>query len=295
MSITYRILPIEEQWKAAELMGKCFPDYWEQLAASQKRFPYDEMSFAAESGGELAGHLGLMFFDISDGNGQYLRQAGVASVAVLPEYRKQGIAETLCRNAVEWAENENIADLPLFTGLFRVYEKSGWRIYENSKPKTAMLSVPKNPVSLRKGSDLTLTEQKQIQELYRNGFDFPGKVRRGTGSAFHHWPRIFSEPDFRFLPAPDGYIIIRDNTVAEAFFKPDTPPEKQIELLSQGADKDGAVTLALPESSPVWDMLEKQNIPLAPAKHDPCHGEKPMLYRQSPKECNLYFPLVDKF
>ena len=48
----------DEQKQILPLLGRCFPEYWEQLAAKEQKMPFDEISFAAYKNGILCGHCG---------------------------------------------------------------------------------------------------------------------------------------------------------------------------------------------------------------------------------------------
>ncbi len=301
-TLTYRLLPAAEQHRVLALLGRCFPAYWEQLALQEASFPFDEMSLVAEDNGEIAGHVGLLFFTVSGGDGNFYDQAGIASVAVAPEYRGRGIADTLCRMAAEWAQREqHFASLPLFTGLDRVYLKSGWRNYRNFAPRRVQLPAS-SPVSFRKGPELNAGEREAIRQFYLAGEDFPGKVRRGDVTEFHAWPRLFAEPEFEFFVNDTGYILVIEGAVAEAFWTPEADDTAIVRLVSHAAEADGALTVAMPESSRIWGALRQAGAAIEVASDDRMHGEHAMLFDFSDPGWNriiateaLYFPLADKF
>ncbi len=104
------------QRAAVDLLARCFDVWAERKIIFKGRFPFREFSFVARNqSGETVGHLGIIPFDVQDGNKGVIRMAGVASVATAPEYRKCGIASLLCQTASAWASENGFAAMPLYT------------------------------------------------------------------------------------------------------------------------------------------------------------------------------------
>ena len=88
------------QSRAIEVLARCFDVWAERKVQYNNRFPFREYSFVAVAdSGETVGHLGIIPFDVA-GDNRIIRMAGVASVAVDPQWRNCGIASGLCRHAV---------------------------------------------------------------------------------------------------------------------------------------------------------------------------------------------------
>ena len=107
-----RRLETAEQPQILPLIGRCFPDYWEQIACNSGKMPFEEISFAAFDDDVPTGHCGVIPYEIWC-NGKVYPMAGIASVATSPEYRKQGIAANLCRMVMAWAREQKFHSLPL--------------------------------------------------------------------------------------------------------------------------------------------------------------------------------------
>ena len=282
----------ETQKEAAGLLGRIFPDYWEQTAAKNQGFPFDEISFAARAeNGRMCGHVGVMPFSVSDGAGGILRFAGIASVAVDPDFRGHGISTALCEAAAEWAVGNGMDALPLFTGKSGVYSRHGWAEYPVHPPRKTV--PPKSSaVPLRRipAAQLSEREKARIIRFYEQSFVFPGKVLRSCDSAFHAWPRIFREPDFKFLLSDSGYALVLDGAVTELC----TFPGAETELLSSMGSLP--FTLALPSMHPVWEELRRDGWTMMNNPDDVYHGEGVMIRPAvSSVPRNLYFPCADKF
>ena len=205
------------QREAVDLLARCFEVWAERKVAFKGRFPFREHSFVARNHtGEVVGHLGIIPFDVRSGKGDTISMAGVASVAVAPECRKLGIAGMLCQQAAEWAEQNHFAAMPLYTSVFRVYEKNGWQTaasngYLLKNPR------PQNDFSQWKtGTELTCDEQNMIKELYCRRRDIAGWVVR-TGDPYDavSWQRLFSKPGYLWYIHDSGYLLSVDGTLAE--------------------------------------------------------------------------------
>ena len=205
------------QREAVDLLARCFDVWAKRRVIFKGRFPFREQSFVARNHtGEVVGHLGIIPFEIHSGSDNTVSMAGVASVAVAPECRKLGIAGMLCQQATEWAEKNHFAAMPLYTSVFRVYEKNHWQtvasngcLLKNPRPQTAC-------PDWKTGTGLTGDEQKFIKELYCARRDIAGWVVR-TEDPYDavSWQRLFSKPGYLWYIHDSGFMLSVDNTLAE--------------------------------------------------------------------------------
>ena len=107
----------------AAIEAACFAAPWtaeglaEELQNPQAHF------LVAEAGGETAGYIGVQ---------EICGEGYVTNVAVLPQYRRQGIGERLLRAAIDGARARGCAFLSLEVRVgneaaIRLYEKLGFR------------------------------------------------------------------------------------------------------------------------------------------------------------------------
>ena len=288
-----RLLSAAEQYKILPLWQECFPDYWEQLAVANGQIPYEEISFAAFDGETAIAHCGIIPYDIWCGNRLY-RMGGIASVATAPAYRKRGIAAELCGFAANWAAENGFDSLPLYTGLFRVYEAAKWRKLE--VPETYLIRISGKALSWCKGDELTAAEKNEIIKLYEAGEKFDGKVLRQNSGTLHSWARIFAEPEFRFAVIPGSYAVKSGNVVIETGFAPESGDRERQKFLA-GLSENGQVSCYLPPTADNRRLLN--SFPLEKSSFDAMHGERPMVRDFGAGEFhrihNIYFPVVDKF
>lgn len=294
--IEIRRLTDAEQPRVLPLLGRCFPDYWEQIAATKKAMPFDEISFAAFSGGEPVGHCGVVVYRVSDGRGGQCVMGGIASVAVAPEFRGRKIASSLCEAVAAWAEAEpELISMPLYTGLFRVYESVGWRRFDPAPPEFARSRRQCAPLTWKPGTALNEADKVPIAMLYAAMPDYPGKVARTfDGRGITDWPRIFAEPEFTFALTDGAYAIRSQETLAEVGFLPDIPTAERADFLAAALGSEGADML-LPPPAVAGIELER-----GAAHGDPMHGERVMVrelkgrdfHRKHP---DIFYSLVDKF
>ncbi|MBR2345687.1 MAG: GNAT family N-acetyltransferase [Lentisphaeria bacterium] len=290
--LTIKKLTWEEQPQILPLLGRCFPDHWEQLAQKEQKMPFDEISFAAFEHGEIAGHCGVMIYEVCGRDGIPRTMGGIASVAVDPRCRNRGIAAALCRHVADWAENEpEIISLPLYTGLFRVYESVSWHKIEIPEAQFARSRRETAPLNWRKGGELSDTEKSRIAEIYAAMPAFPGKVIRKSGTGFHGWNRIFGEPDFTFAVTGGQYAVKVSGTLAETGFRSLNGAAGFVEA----AVGPNGCDMLLEKSMTAGAALE-----YSPSVNDPMHGERVLVrdlkkrefHRKNP---DMFFSLVDKF
>ncbi len=305
--ISYRIIPpcSAEQDKLLPLLARCFPDHWGKRPANSP-FSYAGTSFTAECGGAFVGHAAIMPQQIEAGDGTVVQTGGLASVAVDPDYRGRGIAEQLCRMAAEYFHERGFAMLTLYTSLYRVYEKSGWKRYENPEAPWMLRgkdSECRVPPGCR-AAELSVSDRKRIISAYRSGTIFPGKTFRYEGLKVRHsWNNLFKRMDLRFYLSETGYAVCSGG-ILEELYAP--PPERRDLLASALAENHGELTVAVPHQCLSPRDAEQSGLMVFPgAGTDPMHGESPMIYEFGDNRCptlsaaaaehRLYFPAIDKF
>ena len=303
--IRYRVIPpcSEEQDGLLPLLGRCFPLYW---GGRKPPFPYAGTSFVAEAGGEFIGHAAIMRIEIETGDGAVVPAGGLASVAVDPDHRGHGIAEKLCRMAQDHFRAEGFAMLTLYTALYRVYERSGWRRYDNAQsPWTIRQQNASAHVQVGiAGPDLSEAMREHVVGSKLNGAAFPGKARRYEGPRVSHsWKRLFSRKNLIFYLSANGYAACDGGVLEELY----APAEERRKLLEDAlAGNGGVLTVAVPPQC--LAISEAQSLGFAvsrEAETDPMHGESPMIYTFDDGRCpeleaairerRFFFPSIDKF
>ncbi|GEM_PF-5549956 len=282
-------LQSSEQTKLYPLLGKCFA-CWAKYGAGDP-FPFEMTSFVAVENGRFAAHCGIVKMTISDGGGGRIALGGLANVCTDSDFRHQGLAEKLCRMAIDWAKREKLAGIPLFTSFEKVYQKNGWRNYPIFMPKRAKWRDAGNPKMLTKGDALPPEARQTIMALYQRGFDFPGKVERAGETSFslfswrHHFAR------FEFAADASRYAAGGGNVVCEIMGE---VQDSETFLLSLPRE-NGETILILPENSPFWAKISE----LADLKRSDIFFHGPMVLdldeRQFFQRHNFYFPLTDRF
>ena len=279
--------PVSQQ-SALDVLARCFP-VWAERKRIFKRFPFREFSFIAENNGICCGHLGVIPMEAYGHNGTLIRLAGVASVAVLPEYRKLGIAGRLCQAATCWAEENGFDAMPLYTSLMRVYEKNNWQIFP------VKMSTLKAPVEIsdtgnfwKNSTDLSEEEKSFIIRCYRNMPPFPGRIiRLDDDYAANSWHRLFNKDNCRFHLTKSGYILSLDGVIAEV-------------CGTISAIPPGITKAFLSIHDPAYAMLKKSGwlSDLPPQQLPECwDGEVVMMKILSPDKIpsDILFPLAHKF
>lgn len=205
------------QREAVDLLARCFGVWAERREIFKGRFPFREQSFVARNRtGELVGHLGIIPFEIQTGNDSTVAAAGVASVAVAPEYRKCGIAGMLCQTASTWAESCGFSAMPLYTSAFRVYEKNGWKL---SAHNGCLMQIPAElptDTQWKCGEELSEKEQETVIALYQKCRNIAGWVVR-TFDDYDavSWQRLFGKANCRWQIFDSGYALSVDGVIAE--------------------------------------------------------------------------------
>lgn len=278
----------ELQREAVDLLARCFTVWAERKITFKGRFPFREHSFIARNpAGETVGHLGIIPFEIQNANGDWIAMAGVASVAVLPEWRMKGIAGKLCEEAARHAEKCNFAAMPLYTAAVRVYEKSGWQIVPSGAKLLKNPSASGDP-GWRDGSSLSENEREFIINCYQNMPPLTGRVKR-TFDAYDavSWQRLFSKPCHRWQLNDSGYILSVDGTIGEGCGDWKNIP-------------GGCETALISENDPFYTALINSGWSDITAAHQlpPCwDGETVMLktLQENLTPGNIFFPLANKF
>lgn len=302
--LRYRIIPpcSEEQDSLLPLLGRCFPVPW---GGRKPPFPYAGTSFVAEDGDRFVGHAAIMKIEIDTGDGEVVPMGGLASVGVDPDYRGHGIAEKLCRMAEEYFGEHGYALLSLYTALYRVYEKSGWRRYDNAdRPWTLRQKTASAPSQTGvAGPELSETERAHIMRSKLDGATFPGKTHRYEGpKVSHSWKKFFTR-NLRFHLSPHGYAACSCGVLEELY----APFDERRQLLDAAlSENHGELTVAVPPICLAMAEAEALGFAVSSAPAvDPMHGESPMIYTYDDGRCSaieaaikdhrFFFPSVDKF
>lgn len=276
------------QQMALNVLARCFP-VWAERRRIFKRFPFRELSFIAKDGDKCCGHLGLIPMETYGNDGTLIRLAGVASVAVLPEYRSCGIAGKLCQAATCWAEENGFDALPLYTSLIRVYEKNGWQIFPVEMSALKAPDATSDTGNFWRTSDsLSEKEKSFIIHCYMNMPPLPGRIIRLTDDyAANSWHRLFNKDDCLIHLAESGYILALDGVIAEVCGK--------ITAVPPGISK-----AFLSIHDPYYNVLQNAGwLPDLPPQQLPeCwDGEVVMMKILSPGKIpsGIFFPLAHKF
>jgi len=302
-NITIKILSAEEQPKTLPLLGRCFTEYWEVIANTMTTFPHDCISFAAiDENGDIIGHVGITDYIISDGKGGSMKMAGIASVAVAPEARGLNIATKLCCAARDWAQENGYASLPLYTGLDRVYGKSGWVNYVSGTNRKLKSNGASCPICLKPARELSDQEKQTIIALYEGGEDFFGKYVRGNATSYFDWTRLFKEENYTFALSDGIYGLLMDGNLVELCWRSDLPLKavgECVNAIAAAADNQ-ELHMSLPDTSAVWSALSECGYAVELSTKDLMHGEHPMyfdLVQPGPHSMvpSLFYPLAEKF
>ena len=268
------------------MLAECFEEWQEIQARNGNRFGIREISFVAlNEADEVVGHVGIMPFDVLDGNGKIIRMAGIASVGTSPAYRGRGIAARLCNDAAEWAEKNGFDCMPLYTAFNRVYESCGWTNYPM---QSLFLTDPNGSFKPgKKGAELTADEREFIIDCYNRIPEFAGKVLRTRDKSFHGWNRVFRETFFDWYLNDDGYAVAFEGVLAE-FFVSDGNLSKLL---------NGIGSAFLSKNFPGVESLLDNGWQIAATngKPDCWHGENVMTRNINAVGGNIFYSLTDKF
>lgn len=208
----------ELQRGAVDVLANCFEVWAQRKIEFGGRFPFREYSFIALTDEDIpVGHLGIIPFETAAADGGVLRCAGVASVAVLPSYRKRGISAELCKMAVRWAVENDFDLMPLYTSVMPVYARHNWKIFP-VKMHTLLSPDPDSAITAgwKCGTALTAEEKDFIMACYEKSRTFSGKVVRVHDDyAAESWGRLFCKTNHRWHISDGGFILSVDNVIAE--------------------------------------------------------------------------------
>lgn len=106
MNMSYNITPVSETDLAAiaALEEACFSHPWSMEMLRGSLLNGRSCFLAAKDGGTLLGYLGMEYI---------LDEGSITNVAVLPEYRRQGIARALLATLLEEARRLSLATVTL--------------------------------------------------------------------------------------------------------------------------------------------------------------------------------------
>ena len=127
-----------------DLEQVCFSYPWNyEMICETQELP-NFLGAVAEVNGEVVGYVGAIFC---------FAQADIALVAVKPEFRRQGIAQKLINQLIEWLLQKNVNELFLEVRVSNapakaLYERMGFnaisirkKYYENAEDAIVMLKV----------------------------------------------------------------------------------------------------------------------------------------------------------
>ena len=283
---------IEFQRQAVDVLARCF-DVWQMRKQQYHgRFPFRELSFVAITDGTVIGHAGIIPFEVQASGGKTLKMAGIASVAVAPEWRQQGIAGNLCRHAAAWAAKQKFDAMPLYTERINVYRHCGWEIFP---PGVATLTSPREKKSdLSKWlspEELSVADKELIIRSYRDAAACPGRVVRVDDPASAmSWSYLFRKAAGRWKIFPGkGYLLAMDGVLAEYGG----------EIEAQMIDESQVAQALFSPADPMCANLAALNWQIK-VHHDDLpecwEGEAVMMRTLTEKALpELFFPLANKF
>ena len=207
----------ELQRQAVDVLARCFEVWQKRKEMFHGKFPFRELSFVAMAGGTVIGHAGIIPFEVQSSDSRNLKFAGIASVAVAPEWRNQGIAGKLCRCAAEWATEQEFDAMPLYTERVNVYHHCGWEVFP---PGVATLTSPRREEpdmrTWRTAAELSAADRDLIIRCYDQLDRMPGRVVRvDDPRSAMSWSCLFSKPGGRWKIFPNGYLLAMDGVLAE--------------------------------------------------------------------------------
>ncbi len=278
----------ELQRQALDLLARCF-EVWAERKRVFGKFPFRELSFVAFDGDTACGHLGIIPLESSAEDSSVIRLAGVASVAVIPEYRKRGVAGKMCEAASRWAEDNGFDAMPLYTSVMRVYEKSGWAVFPVEMQTLKAPEITSDDGSFWKSSAALSEEEKAfIVKCYENMPPLPGRIIRVTDAyAANSWQRLFSKDNLLWHIAPQGYILAVDKVIGEV--------AGVVDVIPAGVNK-AFLSVQDAAYSQLLNFGWQKDLP--PQALQECwDGEVAMMKIFHPEKipAKLFFPLANKF
>lgn len=281
------------QSAAVDMLGRCFDEWVDFAAVYGKKFPFREESFVCyDENNFMLGHVGIMPFEIFDGNGNTLRCAGLASVGTAPEARGRGIANKLCSMAADWASSEGFDLMLLYTAAARVYEKSQWAKFSAANITLNNPAPAAQTGTWKSSAELTDSEKSMIIKCYNTSAPFSGKVKRSCdGKFFHSWQWLWQNPLARWQINGSMYALMIEDVLAEINGDLDSQTLK--------AAADSANSAFLSSQDPAAELLQKFSWTAEPDSITPTcwHGETAMykMLNGNTLPQKLCMPLADKF
>lgn len=127
--------------RVAEIERYCFSTPWTEAMLLEELSAERSFYCVAETDGMIVGYMG--FYRVAD-------EGNITNIAVLPDYRRRGIARALLSTFIELAEKEELAFLTLEVrksneAAIRLYESFGFervgvrpRYYDNAEDAVLM-------------------------------------------------------------------------------------------------------------------------------------------------------------
>jgi predicted acetyltransferase len=157
----------------------------------------EDTPFVAEQNGKILGAFIAKQMKATRRNA-VLEAIGIASVAVLPEFRNQGVADVMMRFAIQWMREQNYHISSLYPFRESYYRRFGWETCGNRvrvKCPTHRLPQCENPLTISQTNDW-----KNLQTCYE---DFAKKLSGMNIRQESFWSRIIDPKE----PPPLIYTI----------------------------------------------------------------------------------------
>ena len=175
----------EENWLKCRLVSFHDSAYYDDVYTKKPTFDNPSLELVAEINGEIIGIIDLEK-DNKDGSICYCKTglgAMVWTIAVLPDYRRLGIASQLILKSVDWAKSKNIDFIEAWTRddkwVLDWYESVGfsrfhsyWHIYfkgDNAKAlfKSNDKDISPQSVFAHSNKDPKTLDQNKIDRFYK--------------------------------------------------------------------------------------------------------------------------------
>ena len=175
----------EKQWLRCRLISFHDSAYYDDVYISKPIFKNSSLELVAEVNGKIVGILDLEK-DNKDGSICYCKSgigAMIWTIAVLPDYRRFGIARKLVVKAMDWGKNKDVDFIEAWTRdddwVLDWYESldfdrfhSYWHIYfkgDNAKSlfKSKDKEMPPQSVFAHSDKDPRTLDQNKIDRFYK--------------------------------------------------------------------------------------------------------------------------------
>ena len=217
ISILFAGEDLELQRQAVDVLARCFGVWQKRKEMFHGRFPFRELSFVAIADGAVVGHAGIIPFEVQSSDSRNLRFAGIASVAVAPEWRNLGIAGKLCQRAAEWAAEQGFDAMPLYTERVNVYRHCGWEMFPSGMATlTSPFREAQDMTTWLTSAELSPSDKELIICSYDQLDRMPGRVVRVEDpKSAMSWSYLFSKAGCRWKIFSTGYLLAMDGVLAE--------------------------------------------------------------------------------